>query len=63
MVDRSPVAELAGDCRAPCERAFELVLDAGKRPGESCAIYQIGILVASEAAPAWRWGPVELGAQ
>jgi hypothetical protein len=50
FVDRGGVAEFAGERRALCERAFELVLGAGEHRGESGAIDEVRILVSPEAA-------------
>ena len=63
FVDRGGIAELAGERRALCERAFELVLGAGERRGEPGAIDEVRILVSAEAALAGLGESVEVAAQ
>ena len=59
FVDRGGIAELAGERRTLCERAFELVLGAGERRGEPRAIDEVRILASAEAALAGLGESVE----
>jgi len=49
LADGRDVAELADDCGALCEGAFELIFRAGERRGEAGAVDDVRVFAAAEA--------------